>query len=47
MVPVAMEQPTMESILRTLREMLEREPDDAPISQPPTLPEEIERAIRE
>jgi hypothetical protein len=41
------EQPTMESILRRLREMLERKPDDAPVSQPQTLPEEIERAIRE
>jgi hypothetical protein len=35
---------TMESILRTLREMY-AESDDA--RDPPSIPEEIERAIRE
>jgi hypothetical protein len=39
-----MDEPTMESILRTLREMY-ADPDDA--RDPPSIPEEIERAIRE
>jgi hypothetical protein len=38
------DEPTMESILRTLREMY-AERDDAP--DPPSIPEAIERAIRE
>ena len=38
------DEPTVESILRTLREMY-AEPDEAP--DPPSIPEKIERAIRE
>jgi hypothetical protein len=41
------DEPTMESILRTLREMHAKDPKVAPDSKAPPVPEEIERAIRE
>ena len=41
------EQPTMELVLRTLREMQKPEPDDAPRPQSPPVTEEVERVIRE
>ena len=39
--------PTMESVLRTLREMQKPRPDNAPCPQAPTVTEEVERAITE
>jgi hypothetical protein len=41
------EQPTMESVLRTLREMQEPKPDEAPRLDSPVVMEEVERTIRE
>ena len=41
------ELPTMESVLRALREMTADKPKREPDAAPQPLPEEIERAIRE
>jgi hypothetical protein len=41
------EQPTMRSVLRTLREMMAKEPKDATDPKPLPMPEEIERAVKE
>jgi hypothetical protein len=45
--PIMEEQPTMESILQTLREMQKQEPNAAADAQEQPVSEEIERAIRE
>jgi hypothetical protein len=41
------DQPTMESVLDTLRELQKQKQNAAPRPQSPPLTEEIERAIRE
>jgi len=47
-IAVIMEdEPTVESIFRTLRDMHAREPKNAPDSKASPIPEDIERAIRE
>lgn len=45
--PIMEEQPTMESVLRTFREMQKQKPDDAADTQQQPASEEIERAMRE
>ena len=47
MIAIMDEQPTMQSVLRALREMMARAPKDAPDPVPLPLPEEIERAVKE
>jgi hypothetical protein len=47
MVDIMEELPTMESILRALREMAAEKQEHEPDAAPQSLPEEIERAIRE
>jgi len=45
-VSIMEEMPTMESILRALREIAAEKPEREPDTAPQSLPEEIERAIR-
>jgi hypothetical protein len=47
MIIIVQEQPTMEDLLRALREMYARELKRTLDSAPPPLPEDIKRAISE
>jgi hypothetical protein len=47
MIAIMEEQPTMQSVLRTLREMMAKEPKDVPDSEPLPMPQEIDRAVKE